>query len=417
MPTDDKQRRRYEFKKALQELSDLKGRGTELISLYVPPDKQISDVVQYLREEFSTSANIKSKSTRKNVLSAIESIMSRLKYYRFPPENGLVFFVGHVASRGDQTEMYTRIVEPPEPIQTFMYKCDSVFHTEHLNAQLEEKELYGLIVMDRKEATIGLLAGTNIQVISNEQSLVPSKHHQGGQSSRRFERLIEIAAHEYFKKVGTIVNDAFMPMVANLRAVFLGGPGSTKNFFLEKDYLRNEIKNKVEDTFDIGYTDESGLRELVEKASGTMKDMQISKEKDLMNRFLVEIKKSDGSLAVYGLDQIMRELEGKTVDLLLVSESLDKFRIVYECPSCNARKVVYQKEESEQACDNDGAQMNVVEKEDLVEVFYDLADAGGTTLEIISGDSEEGKLLNKAFGGAGAVLRYISSTSVSESVQ
>ena len=180
MATDDMQIRRYEFKKALQELETLKGRGTELVSLYIPPNKQISDVVQYLREEYSTSSNIKSKSTRKNVLAAIESIMSRLKSYRFAPETGLVFFVGHVATRGDQTEMYVKIIEPPEPIQTFMYTCDSYFHLEQLKQFLVEKEIYGLIVMDRKEATVGFLNGTTIQVVSNEQSLVPSKHHQGG---------------------------------------------------------------------------------------------------------------------------------------------------------------------------------------------------------------------------------------------
>ena len=145
MEDSESQIRRYEFKKALNELTKLHGRGTELISLYIPPDKQISDVVQYLREEFSTSSNIKSKSTRKNVLAAIESIMSRLKYYKAPPETGLVFFVGHVATRGDQTEMYTKIIEPPEPFQTFMYKCDSVFHLEQLQTQLGEKEIYGLI--------------------------------------------------------------------------------------------------------------------------------------------------------------------------------------------------------------------------------------------------------------------------------
>ena len=52
MPSDEKQLRRYEFKKALEELDGLKGRGTELISLYIPPDKMIYDVVQYLREEY-----------------------------------------------------------------------------------------------------------------------------------------------------------------------------------------------------------------------------------------------------------------------------------------------------------------------------------------------------------------------------
>lgn len=100
--------------------------------------------------------------------------------------------------------MYTKIIEPPEPIQTFIYKCDSQFHLEPpLMSQLEAKEMYGLIVIDRKEATVGFLkGGTNIVVVSNEQSLVPSKHHQGGQSSRRYERLIEIAAHESSRRWG-----------------------------------------------------------------------------------------------------------------------------------------------------------------------------------------------------------------------
>ena len=235
MPSDEKQLRRYEFKKALEGLSNLKGRGTELISLYIPPERQIYDVVAYLREEFSTSANIKSKSTRKNVLSAIESIMSKLKYYKQPPETGLVFFVGHVQKRGDQTEMFSQIIEPPEPIQTFIYKCDSQFFTEPLMAQLKAKDVYGLIVIDRKEATIGFLNGTSISVVTNEQSLVPSKHHQGGQSSRRYERLIEIAANDYFKKIGEIINNTYMPIIRDMKGIFIGGPGATADGYTVVD--------------------------------------------------------------------------------------------------------------------------------------------------------------------------------------
>ena len=412
MPTDEMQRRRYEFKKALHELSELKGRGTELISLYIPPGKQIYDVVQYLREEYSTSSNIKSKSTRKNVLSAIESIMSKLKYYKSPPENGLVFFVGHVASRGDQTEMYSKIIEPPEPIQTFMYKCDSMFHTELLGSMLEEKEIYGLIVMDRKEATIGLLSGTNIQVISNEQSLVPSKHHQGGQSSRRYERLIEIAAHEYFKKIGEIVNNSFVPIIKDIKAVFIGGPGSTKDFFFERDYLRNEVKQKVKELFDIGYTDETGLRELVEKAAGTVKDMKISREKDLMNRFMLEIKKNDGGLGVYGIPAILAALEQKSLDILLLSEGIDMYRIEYTCQSCSNHVVLYRQNKDDMPCPKCGATMQATQSEDLVETFYRMAEESGTTVELISEESDEGKLLKKAFGGAAGILRYAAGATV-----
>ena len=408
MEDSESQIRRYEFKKALNELTKLHGRGTELISLYIPPDKQISDVVQYLREEFSTSSNIKSKSTRKNVLAAIESIMSRLKYYKAPPETGLVFFVGHVATRGDQTEMYTKIIEPPEPFQTFMYKCDSVFHLEQLQTQLGEKEIYGLIVMDRKEATVGVLSGTNINVITNEQSLVPSKHHQGGQSSRRYERLIEIAAHEFFKKVGDIANDAFMPSIREMKAIFIGGPGSTKNYFFEKDYLRNELKAKVNDLFDIGYTDESGLRELVEKASTNIKDMKISREKDLMNRFMMEIKKSDGGLGVYGEANVLAALRAKTIDLLLVSEDLDKSHVLLKCPNCgNEREMFLPGGQDTVNCEKCGTPMTVVQKEDFLEYLFHLAEASGAKTEIISDTSEEGKLLERGFGGIAGILRYV----------
>ncbi len=406
MAGDDSQIKRYEFKKALHELEELRGRGTELISLYVPPGRQISDVVQYLREEYSTSSNIKSKSTRKNVLAAIESIMSRLKYYKAPPESGLVFFVGHIATRGDQTEMYTKIIEPPDPIQTFMYKCDSVFHTEQLRVQLQEKDIYGLIVIDRKEATIGFLNGTNIQMVANEESLVPSKHHQGGQSSRRYERLIEIAANEYFKKIGEIVNNTFMPIIKDIKGIFIGGPGSTKNYFFENGYMFNDITRKVIDLYDVGYTDESGLRELVEKAAESMKDLAIAREKDLVNRFMREVRKGDEGLAVYGEEEVHRALEMKAVDILLISDGIRRTKYYYKCSNCGHEEVFNQRPE-DNTCPACGSAMELDHEDDFVKNLYKLAEDSGATVEMIGEESDEGKLLKKAFGGVVGILRYV----------
>jgi peptide chain release factor subunit 1 len=276
-----------------------------------------------------------------------------------------------------------------------------------LKLQLATKESYGLIVIDRKEATIGFLHGTNISMVANEQSLVPSKHHQGGQSSRRYERLIEIAAHEFFKKVGEIANNAFVPVIKDLKAVFIGGPGATKEYFFEKDYLRNEIKFKVKDLFDIGYTDESGLREIVEKASDTMKDMQIARERDLINRFLMEIRKPDGGLGIYGEIPIKSAMEQKAVDLLLLSESLQRVKYGYLCSNCGSVKELLNKPTEDVICQSCGNIMSLDHEEDLVEVFFRLAEIGGARVEMISGDSDEGELLRKAFGGMAAVLRYI----------
>ncbi len=67
----DTARKRYEFKKMLEKLAEKEGgSGTELITLYIPPDKQIYDVTAQLRDEFGQCANIKSKQTRTNVQSA-----------------------------------------------------------------------------------------------------------------------------------------------------------------------------------------------------------------------------------------------------------------------------------------------------------------------------------------------------------
>ena len=76
----------YEFKKTLKELSNKRGRGTELVSVYIPPTKQLSDVGKHMRDEMGQSANIKSKQTRKNVQSAIAVILESIKLYRQPPE-------------------------------------------------------------------------------------------------------------------------------------------------------------------------------------------------------------------------------------------------------------------------------------------------------------------------------------------
>jgi len=77
-------------------LASKEGRGTELISLYVPPDRQIHEVTTNLREEHGTASNIKSRTTRKNVQEAIERVQQRLKLFKQPPPNGLVIFCGAI---------------------------------------------------------------------------------------------------------------------------------------------------------------------------------------------------------------------------------------------------------------------------------------------------------------------------------
>ncbi len=395
----------YEFKRKLEELESYKGRGTELITLYIPPDKNIADVANQLRSELSQASNIKSKQTRTNVLAGLEAILNRLKYFRKPPENGMVIISGVVNINGKEKHI-TEIIEPPEPVPMYKYHCDSKFFLEPLKEMLKEKKLYGLIVIDRREATVGLLKGKRIEVLDYDTSMVPGKHRQGGQSSVRFERLREIAIHEFYKKVGEMANEALLPYKDKLVGIIIGGPSPTKEEFYEGEYLHHELQNKVIGLFDVGYTDESGLYELVEKAKDVLEEVDLIREKKLMQRFLKEVAK-DG-LAAYGEEEMRRYLELGAVDTLLLSEDLRYERVRYRCPKCGKEKVITVREGVERApvCEEDGVTMEEIERKDVVLELSELAESMGSKVEFLSTESEEGEMLYKAFGGIAAILRF-----------
>gem|GEM_PF-160646 len=171
----------YEFKKMLRFLSSVRGQGTELISIYIPPDYNIAELGNKLRGEYSQAENIKSKQTRKNVLGAIERILQALKQWKKPPENGLAIFCGNISNQPGVSNIKLFVVQPPKPIQVQLYRCDSSFFLEPLLEMLEPEEVYGIITIDRREATLALLKGKRVEIIKNLQSNVPGKHRAGGQ--------------------------------------------------------------------------------------------------------------------------------------------------------------------------------------------------------------------------------------------
>ena len=113
----------FRLKKSLKALSSKEGRGTELVSLYVPPGRQISEVLAMLRDEYGTASNIKSNTTRKNVQEAIVKVQQRLKLFKKVPDTGLVIFCGAIPQNGGpgSERIETYVIVPPEPIQVYLY--------------------------------------------------------------------------------------------------------------------------------------------------------------------------------------------------------------------------------------------------------------------------------------------------------
>jgi peptide chain release factor subunit 1 len=406
-------RHKYEFKRQLEELRSKQGQGTELITLYIPHEKRISDVVAYLRDEHGSAANIKSKSTRDNVQSALESIMSRLKYYKEPPENGMVIFTGAVSLGGNKQAMESIVVEPPQPITSFSYRCGSNFELEKLEDMLVDKKTFGLIVVDRREASIGTLKGKHITPMRHLTSTVPGKQRKGGQSSHRFQQLRLIAINEFNKRIGDAANDIFLNIDRNdFQGILIGGPTPTKEEFEKGEYLHHELQPKILGLFDVAYTDESGLYELMDAASDMLSNLEVVKEKKYMERFMKELV-GDKGLASYGEDSVRANLKLGAVEVLLLSEDLRRSRLTIKCGNCDyteVKTIKYRPGETPSAgsekCPKCQSSLSIAEKVDVVDELSQIAEQMNTQVEFVSTDFEEGEQLFNAFGGIAAILRY-----------
>lgn len=89
------------------------------------------------------------------------------------------------------------------------------------------------------------------------------------------------------------------------------------------------------DTFDLCYTEEFGIRELLEKAAPLLKDVELMKEREAVQRFLKELIKEDGGLACYGEKEVLEALMMGAVDTLIVSEELEKYKVKIACNNCD----------------------------------------------------------------------------------
>jgi len=407
----------FRLRKTLNTLASKEGRATELITLYVPPGKQISDAINMLRDEYGTASNIKSTTTRKNVQEAIVKVQQRLKLFKDPGENGIVIFCGAIPQEGGgpgSERIETYVIVPPEPIKVYLYRCDSRFHTEHLQEMLREKETYGILLVDASEATIATLQGKRLEIVRELTSGVPGKTRAGGQSARRYERLRDMRLQEYFTRVGEHANEIFLP-IETLKGLIIGGPGPTKYDFEKGEYLNYMLKNKVIDTIDTAYVEEQGVKEVVDKAPEIMRKVRYIEERQIMQQFLYEVGHDTGMIT-YGEAEVRRALESGAVRTLLISENIDLLRVTIKCNACGYQEQLTVKSQTlasfEQSlvgkpCPKCQAPSLVIaEKQDIIDDLVQIAEYSNTTVEIISGETEEGQMLKNSFGGIAAILRF-----------
>lgn len=407
---------RLRLKRLVKELSRKRGRGTELVSLYIPAGRNLADVINYLRSEYSTASNIKSDTTRKHVQDALTRVIERLKVIGRTPPKGLVIFAGAIPQNGAGSEkMEIYVIEPPEPVSVSLYRCDDHFHTQWLEELLKEKEMYGVISVEVEEAAVALIEGGRISKVVRLTSGIPGKHRAGGQSARRFERLREAEVHEFFKRIAKRANELFLDenVLKRLVGVLVAGPGPTKEDFLSKELLDYRIKKKVLGVVDTGYGGAEGIREAIERGKSLLENAKIVRERELVNKFLGEVAK-EGGKATYGEKEVIRKLMEGAVDTVLIADDYDKVLLEIKCEACGKvkKKLIKSglaepvaKKYEDEGCPNCKKKMVKVSVTHVIDFIEELARSTGAKVALITSKSEHGRMF-KQFGGIGALLRY-----------
>lgn len=355
---------KFDLKRLIKQLQQYRGSHTELVTVYVPQDYDLNNIISQLQQEVGTAANIKSASTRKNVSDALERMIQHLRLVDKTPPNGYAAFSGNIAEREGQQNVEVFGLEPPLPMKTKIYRCDKVFLTEPLEEMIVDKDSYGLVVLDQRDATLALLKGKAIVPLKTTHSEVPGKMRAGGQSAPRFQRLRQDAVNSHFKKIASLMKEQFLTQ-EGMRGIILGGPGTTVNNFMNTEHFGGEIKKKIIGVKDLSYTGEFGLQELLEKSEDLLGEEEVQKEKKVMQDFFYLLSTNTQKCA-YGKDDVQKFLDMGAIDILLLSEAMDEENLI---------------------------------------AFEEKAQEFGTDVRIISVDTREGEQL-KRIGMVAAILRY-----------
>jgi peptide chain release factor subunit 1 len=406
----------YKIRKILEELTQKSGRGTELVSLYIPRGKQLHEVINNLREEQGTADNIKSDLTRTHVVDSLSRVIQRLKLYKDTPERGLVIFCGALPPEGggpigsEVIKLYE--IDPPKELTTFLYRCDDHFHVDILKDMLKDDNLIGFLAIDAKDAGWGLLYGDKIEVLGETGSGVAGKHRQGGQSAKRFQKLREMELMYYFNRVAATTKEYFIDIYP-VKGLIISGPGPTKEDFINNNYLEYRLQDLIIATIDASYSGSEGIREAFTKAGEILSDFRLVEEKQLVDELFRHINSHTG-LGTYGLKEVTRLLQNNVVQTLIITDDTNLYRLEVKCKRCqNIQEIIIERpqliskktELLNSPCPNCKSTDSEATEQDIVDYLELIAAKTGVKIEVISGKAEHGAMVS-SLGKVAAILRY-----------
>lgn len=399
----------FKLKRLINKMDCMKGSGTSMITLIINCKDQISPSMRMLTEEVGKASNIKSRVTRQNVTDALTSTIEKLKLYSKTPPNGLVIYAGLASEDGSGERMVKIDLIPFKPINTSLYRCDSVFHTEELKGLLTDNDKFGFLIMDGSGSLFGVVQGNTRTVLHKFLVDLPKKHGRGGQSANRFARIRNERRHNYLRKVAETCTQMFITNDRpNVKGLILAGSAEFKNDLSKSELFDIRLQPIVLKIVDIAYGGENGFNQAIELTDDTLKSVKFIHERKILNKFYDEIAK-DTNKYVFGIKDTISSMDNGMVETLIIHDELTYNRLSLKNPLTEelSVEIVQKKDSSNTKYKNkDGVEFDVLENLPLTEWLLDNYKKYVDSLEIISDKSSEGNQFVHSFGGIGGILRY-----------
>lgn len=399
----------FKLKRLIQSLDNMRGLGTSMITLIINYKDQINQYAKMLVDEVGKASNIKSRVTRQNVTDALTSTMEKLKLYNKTPPNGLVIYCGLVQMPEGGEKMVKIDLEPFKPINTSLYRCNNIFHTEELKELLEDNDKFGFLIMDGSGSLFGTVQGNTRTILNSFKVDLPKKHGRGGQSANRFARIRTERRHNYLRKVAEAATAAFITNdMPNVKGLVLAGSAEFKNDLQKSDLFDQRLLPVVIKTVDISYGGELGFNQAIELSMDTLRSVKFVHEKKILSKFYEEIAKDTGKY-IFGLKDTFEAMENGTIDILIIWENLDYNRVTLKDNEGNITVENVHKDKisgTKWKSEKTGLDCEIIENVTMTEWLLDNYKRYVSHLEIVTDKSSEGNQFVKGFGGIGGILRY-----------
>lgn len=399
----------FKLKRIINKLDNMKGSGTSMITLIINSKDQVSPSMRMLTEEVGKASNIKSRVTRQNVTDALTSTIEKLKLYNKTPSTGLVIYAGLASEDGSGERMVKIDLVPYKSINTSLYRCDSIFHTQELKHLLVDNDKFGFVIMDGSGSLFGVVQG-NVKFVQQKFSVdLPKKHGRGGQSANRFARIRMETRHRYLAKVAELCTANFITNdKPNVKGLILAGSAEFKNDLSKSDLFDIRLQPIVLKLVDIAYGGENGFNQAIEMTSDTLKNVKFVHEKKILGKFYDEISKDTGKYC-FGIKDTIEAMENGMIETLMLYDDIayNRLSLKNKEEELSVEVVLKKNIKNQNKWKNsEGEEFDIIDNTALTEYLLEHYKRFVTCLEIISDKSSEGNQFVQSFGGIGGILRY-----------